>query len=143
MSKAMAKRAEEGEAKGIVEGIEQKKTRKGEEYWIVTIDGERYSLWNKDYFEQLQEGDLVAYRWRESGDFKKIVEIERIGNDLEEREKKLTKMGCLKYAVELAASAFNLDETKKLSFALEAAEAFERYIMGLEGRPKTHRENEK
>ncbi|MEM3389710.1 MAG: hypothetical protein QW491_09910 [Thermoproteota archaeon] len=136
----MAKRAEEGEAKGIVEGIEQKKTRKGEEYLLITIGGERYSLWNKDYFDQLNEGDLVAYKWRESGDFKKIVDIERISDDLELRERKLTRMGCLKYAVELVANSSDLDENEKVAFVIEAAEAFERYITSLQSRPKTQRE---
>lgn len=125
-----------GEGRGVIEGIEQRRTRKGEHYLVLTIDGERYSLWNKDYFDQVQEGDVVAYKWRESGDFKKLVEIERLGNDLELRERRLTRMGCLKYAIELAASFFDSDPNRKVEFALEAAERFERYIMGLDNEPK-------
>lgn len=139
----MPRRKEEVEGTGIVEGIEQKKTRKGEQYLLVTINGERYSLWDEDYFDQFREGDLVAYKWRESGDFKKIVEIERITDELERRERTLTRMGCLKYAVELAASALNLEESKKVAFALETAAAFERYVMGLQSGNQARRESEK
>jgi hypothetical protein len=123
----------EMQGRGIIEEIEERESKNGQSYLAITIDGERYSLWDKKYFEQINEGDLVAYKWKQSGNFKNITEIERMENDLslDIRERKLTRMGCLKYAIELASALNELDANDRIGYAIEAAQAFERYVMAL------------
>jgi len=134
---------DEKEGRGIIESIKEKKTKSGEKYLALTIDGERYSLWDKDYFNQIQEGDLVTYKWKQSGNFKKITEIERIENpELDLRERKLIRMGCLKYATELISGLNGFDVADRISYTIEAAQVFEKYVMALIEEAKEEKKQE-
>ena len=61
--------------KGEIEKIWKNNTSDGRRYNVLQIGGERYSLWEEDYFDKLQEGQALEFDFRESGEFKNISRI--------------------------------------------------------------------
>ena len=104
----------------------------GREYVSVNIDGEKFSLWDKEYFGKLKAGDTVEYKWRQSGRYKNITEIEPTnthsypGNN-DDRNGQIARMSCLKSASELLANA-HMDPLDKATLALDIAKKYEAYI---------------
>ncbi len=121
--------------KGIIDRIWQNKTKDEKNYWVLNIDGQNYSVWDKKYIEGLQEGAMVEYEWATSGDFKKIVEIRKIdGQPTREREDKLharnqqiIRMSCIKSATMLVSNSDG-DPDEKGTMTLGLARKFERYV---------------
>jgi len=61
--------------KGEIEKIWKNQTNDGRRYNVLQIGGERYSLWEEDYLDKLQEGQALEFDFRNSGDFKNISRI--------------------------------------------------------------------
>jgi hypothetical protein len=61
--------------KGEIEKIWKNHTSDGRRYNVLQIGGERYSLWEEDYLDKLQEGQALEFDFRESGEFKNINRI--------------------------------------------------------------------
>ena len=61
--------------KGEIEKIWKNETADGRRYNVLQIGGERYSLWEEDYLDKLQEGQALEFDFRNSGDFKNISKI--------------------------------------------------------------------
>jgi hypothetical protein len=61
--------------KGEIEKIWKSQTSDGRRYNVLQINGERYSLWEEDYLDKLQEGQTLEFDFRESGDFRNISRI--------------------------------------------------------------------
>ena len=61
--------------KGEVEKLWKNKTEDGRKYEVFQINGERYSLWEEDYLDKIQEGQALEFDYKESGDFKNITKI--------------------------------------------------------------------
>jgi len=53
---------------GIVEDVEKRRLKEGHEYAVVTIDGRRYEVWDREIYEQLLEGAEIEYRFRKTAD---------------------------------------------------------------------------
>jgi hypothetical protein len=95
--------------KGEIEKIWKNETADGRRYEVLQIGGERYSLWEEDYLDKLQEGQTLEFDFRESGDFKNISQIyepkdtgkepsseEKPPEYSDQRTRKTIRMSCLK-----------------------------------------------
>lgn len=94
----------------------------------------RYSLWDENYIDQIQEGQPLEFDFKESGDFKNITDIydgsegthgkPDYGNT---RLNKITKMSCLKSASQvLAGSGITYEDGADKT--IEIARKFEKYL---------------
>jgi len=116
--------------KGRIEKIWDNESRNGQRYLGLTIDGQRYTLWEDQYFDQLQEGDVIDFEWKKSGRFKNITEIKYNNEDNNYPEKKLKsiiRMSCLKSASELISDS-DVETGKRADMAIDFARKFEDYI---------------
>ncbi len=115
--------------RGIIEKIWENESKKGQPYLTLLIDGERYSLWDKKHFADLEEGDEVIYQWKQSGDFRNISAIQRVETDgFSATQKRITRMGCLKYASSIV-SLSDVDLKEKADYTIAMARDFERYVL--------------
>jgi hypothetical protein len=121
--------------KGKIDKIWQNETADGRRYDVLQIGGEKYSLWDEKYFGRIQEGQVLDFKFRESGDFRNITEIyEPTGQQTsdrkdyaQERLKKIIKMSCLKSASEVLSGS-KIPYADRAGKAIEIARRFERYI---------------
>ena len=116
--------------KGRIEKIWDNESRNGQRYLGLSIDGQRYTLWEEKYFDQLQEGEVIDFEWKKSGRFKNITEIKYNNEDNNYPEKKLKsiiRMSCLKSASELISDS-DVKTGKRADMAVEFARKFEDYI---------------
>jgi len=117
--------------RGKIESLELRRLKDGREYLSLDIDGERYSLWDKDYFDKIRLGDFVEYECKQSGRYRNITQIESTGLDYQDESRKrneqIARMSCLKSASEILANA-HMEPVEKAHLALDIARMFEAYI---------------
>lgn len=119
--------------KGIIEQVWENESRNGQPYLTVQIDGERYSVWDTQYFDQLQEGAEIEYQFRQSGNFRNITEVATLteNNDVplyqNGRDRQITRLSCLKSAAQILAPA-QIDPDAKRDLVIDTARVFERYV---------------
>ena len=120
--------------KGEVEKVWKNETEDGKRYEDFQIGGERYSLWEEDYLDRIQEGQSLEFDYKESGDFKNITEIYEQPGEVEkvpeygnQRLKKTIKMSCLKSASRILAGT-KVPYLNRADRAIEIARKFEKYI---------------
>ena len=113
------------EVKGKIEKISERKTRNGKRYWVITVDGKEYSVWDEDLIKGLSIGDLVEISWTEAGKFLNVNKIEKL-LDGQGRIKQIIKLSCLRLAIELLSNSKNPRPERVLS----VARAFEDYVNG-------------
>jgi len=105
--------------KGIIEQVWENESRNGQPYLTVQIDGERYSVWDTQYFDQLQEGAEIEYQFRQSGNFRNITEVAALteNNDVpmyqNGRDRQITRLSCLKSAAQILSPA-QIDTFRKM-----------------------------
>ena len=119
--------------KGIIEQIWENKSRNGQAYLTVQIDGERYGVWDTKYFDQLQVGGEIEYDFRQSGNFKNITDLRPLDGQPSapyqpnHRDRQITRLSCLKSASEILAPVhLNVDSKREL--VVDTARYFERYV---------------
>lgn len=122
--------------KGTIEQVWENESRNGDTYLAVQIGGERYTVWDQQYFGQLQEGSEIEYDFRQSGDFKNITEVRSPGQSEAEpgapsysnsRDRQITRLSCLKSAARVLAPA-QLEPEDKRDQVIDMARTFETYI---------------
>ena len=121
--------------KGTIEQVWENESRNGQAYLAVQIDGERYSVWDQQYFDQIREGAEIDYEFRQSGDFKNITEVRGAGEPEphdggfyhNSRDRQITRLSCLKSAAEIVAPV-HLDPELKRDLVIDTSRAFERYV---------------
>lgn len=119
--------------RGTIEQVWENESRNSQQYLTVQIDGERYSVWDTEYFDQLQEGAVIEYEFRQSGNFKNITEVysptqnEAAPLYQNSRDRQITRLSCLKSAAEIIAPAQFEPDTKR-DLVIETARVFERYV---------------
>ena len=106
------------------------------QYLTVQIDGERYSVWDADYFGRFEQGVEVEYDFRQSGNFKNITEVngltESHGTEDQpmyhnNRDLRITRLSCLKSAAGIIAPA-RMEPDAKRDLVIDTARVFERYV---------------
>lgn len=128
--------------RGKIEHIWQNDLPDGRTYLSLTIEGEKYSLWDKKYFDKLKEGQVVDFEFKRSGDYNNITEIDidSFMNFPEQQERKsnphpnqkdqqIMKMSCLKSACYLVRDVCS-DIDRKVDLTLDVARQFEKYLTG-------------
>jgi hypothetical protein len=120
--------------KGEIEKIWKNETADGRKYEVLQIGGERYSLWEEDYLDKLQEGQTLEFDFKESGDFKNITEIygpsrneEKEPGYEDQKLKKTIRMSCLKSASRVLIGS-KIPYQNRADKAIEIAKKFEKYI---------------
>ncbi len=118
--------------KGVIEKVWDKLDRKGGRYLVLQIAGERYSLWDEQRMNGLEEGIVVEYEWKQAGRYKNISTIEldpdySATHRAQKRDRDVVRMSCLKSAAALLSSA-DADPEKKGQLTLDLARQFERYV---------------
>lgn len=139
--------------KGEVEKIWPNRTESGKRYNVIEVGGQRYSLWDADYFDKIEKGEQVEFEYKQSGKYKNIVkfcngsepgpgnggnggnytENNGPGNGGEEygmdRMTKMVRMSCLKSASPLVAGT-KVAYDERADKTIEMAMKFEKYIHG-------------
>ena len=120
--------------KGEVEKVWKNETADGRKYEVFQINGERYSLWEEDYLDRIQEGQTLEFDFKESGDFKNITEIYGLPDEGEkepdygnQKLKKTIRMSCLKSASRILTGS-KIPYQNRAEKAIEIARKFEKYI---------------
>lgn len=120
--------------KGEVEKVWKNETEDGRRYEVFQIGGDRYSLWEEDYLDRIQEGQTLEFDFRESGEFKNITKIyENPENEPKEPEyadqklKKTIRMSCLKSASRVLIGS-KIPYQNRADRAIEIAKKFEKYL---------------
>ena len=124
--------------KGIVDKVWENKTDDGKAYLVVRIGQNKYSVWDKKYMENLNEGAAVEYEYTQSGKFKKITDMKKIelepGFDPLERRSRdrngqeIVRMSCIRSAAALVAD-FGAPPEEKADITLGLARRFEKYVI--------------
>ncbi len=126
--------------RGIIDQVWENESRNGQKYLTVQIEGERYSVWDTEYFDILAPGATIDYDVRQSGNFRHLTDIEQVDNhelppyQPNNKEKQIARMSCLKSASEILAPV-QLDPDSKREMVIDTARYFERYVF--EGDPGT------
>ncbi len=120
--------------KGEVEKVWKNETEDGRRYEVFQIGGERYSLWEEDYLDRIQEGQTLEFDFKESNDFKNITKIYELPEN-EPKEpgyedpklKKTIRMSSLKSASRVLIGS-RIPYQNRADRAIEIAKKFEKYI---------------
>jgi len=115
--------------KGTIEKIWENQRKDGEKYWVLAIDGQRYSVWEESLLAGLNPGDAVDFSYTTSGRYKKITRMARAEELQEKRSREIVRMSCIRSAAELVANSEDSPE-KKAELVLKLARQFEQHILG-------------
>jgi hypothetical protein len=118
--------------RGLIDKVWENQDRKGRNYLVVEIAGDRYSLWNGDLMDQIEEGMVVEYEWKQSGKYKNITSLEADSAfsataRANKRDRDMVRMSCLKSAASLLAGS-ELEPDQRGDLTLQLAKQFEEYI---------------
>jgi hypothetical protein len=58
---------------GILENVEKRRLKEGHEYAVVTIDGLKYEVWDRDIYDQLLEGSEIECRFRKTANDRLLI----------------------------------------------------------------------
>ena len=121
--------------KGEVEKVWKNETQDGRRYEVLQINGDRYSLWEEDYLDRVQEGQSLEFDFRESGEFKNITKIyekpesgsEEKRNEYDGRNRKIVRMSCLRSASKVLTGS-RIPSQERAEKTIEIAKKFEKYV---------------
>ena len=118
--------------KGKIDKIWENESKDGKKYWVLSINGKRYSVWDEDYLNGVDEGAMVEYNWKKSGKYQNITELRKIRSEdpyLIQKDEQIVRMSCLKSASELL-SGMDMEPEKKADMAIGIARKFQKYVKG-------------
>ena len=72
--------------KGKISKMWINKLDDGKRYAVLSINGERYALWDEQYLNSFKEGDTVSYDFSEEGKYKNIDNIAKIQPEPEKKK---------------------------------------------------------
>jgi len=126
---------------GTVDKIWHNHRTDGSEYWVLAIDGQRYSTWDKSMIANILEGDSVEFAFTDSGRYLSLTALKRTGDSIFTTVDKLrispeslctVRMSCLSTAAEMLKDTTLLPE-QKVALALNMAKKMENHILGPQG----------
>jgi hypothetical protein len=109
--------------------------RNGKPYWVLRIDGERYTVWNPEQLQGVEEGSLVVYEYKQSGRYRNITGLipvrpaESAQPYVSERDLRVIRLSCLRSATQMLYN-IEMNWEEKIKSTLDLAREFERYVIG-------------
>jgi len=100
----------ENDMQGTIGKIWQNQRQDGSQYWVLSIDGQRYTTFAKELAEGISEGDRVEFSFFNSGGYRKIAAIQRLSSraptatnnsPLSGESLRIIRMNCLRTAAEM------------------------------------------
>lgn len=122
---------------GTVSKIWRNEREDGSEYWVLSINGRRYSVFDLDLVKGISEGDFVEFSYAKSGKYRNIVYIKRASPEgfvtadtpvLPPEPIRILRMSCLRTAAELL-NGTKLSVQDRLSNLLETATQLEEHVL--------------
>jgi hypothetical protein len=120
--------------KGRISRIWTNERKDGTKYWVLSIDGQRYSVWDQKLVEGLNQGDAVDFEFKQSGNFRNIIKLSRIKEQTyaNDAQKQIVRMSCLRSAAELLSNS-GLVYDVRVKETLKAANKFEQWVIENKG----------
>lgn len=117
----------------------------GKKYEVLSINGERYAIWDERYLNSFKEGDTVSYDFSEKGKYKNIDNIAKVEPEPKKstkyeslntkiitpayrKDRQIVRMSCLKNAIFATQDMIDIDLNKKTDTIVDVARKFEDYI---------------
>ena len=122
---------------GTIGKIWQNQRQDGSQYWVLSIDGQRYTTFAKELAEGISEGDRVEFSFYNSGRYRKIAAIQRLpsrattatkNSPLSAGSLRIIRMNCLRTAAEMLKDSKLLPE-QRLSVVTTIAQQFQQYVL--------------
>jgi len=122
---------------GIVDRIWHNQRADGSEFWVLSIDGQRYSTWDKNLVASVQEGDSVEFAFTESGRYRNLTALKRTGASafttadklrISPESLRIVRMNCLRNAAEMLKDTTLLPE-QKVALAINMAQELENHVL--------------
>ncbi|MCI0330688.1 MAG: hypothetical protein L0196_07020 [candidate division Zixibacteria bacterium] len=154
---------------GQIEDIEVKFSRRGKRYATVTIDGQIYSAWDKEFIKTYHVGDKIQFTYEINGKFANLRDIELIEpakerppngdgkegaptseDDIDafleydtRKNRQIARLSCLRSATSIvtAANQGEMDLEDMAKYTIDLSKTFEKYVLNL-GRKKKRKEKE-
>lgn len=133
---------------GTVDKIWHNQRADGSEYWVLSIDGKRYSTWDKNMVAHIREGDSVEFTFTDSGRYRNLTALKRLSGSVPTTVDKMAprpeslrtvKMNCLRTAAEMLKDTTLLPE-QKVALAINMAQELENHVLRpLDGCPQPER----
>ena len=128
--------------RGKVERIWRSKLDNGI-YWILSIDGQRYTYGRHELPGGMREGSQVDYLYRETEGYRSLSRLSVIGQRTQgsrqrespsrdyqsERDRRLFRASCLRSATQMIYE-IDMKWEDKVRETLNLAKQFERYVIG-------------
>ena len=130
--------------KGKVSRIWHNLGADGSEYWVLSIDGQRYSTWDNNMISNVHEGDLVEFAFSPSGRYRNLTALNRlpappftIANKvmISPESLRVVRMNCLRTAAEMLNEASLLYDQKSET-VITVAKKLENFVLSS---PETRR----
>jgi len=122
---------------GTIGKIWQNQRQDGSQYWVLSIDGQRYTTFAKELAEGISEGDRVEFSFYNSGRYRKIAAIQRLphaastaanSSPLSAESLRIIRMNCLRTAAEMLKDSKLLPE-QRLSVVTTIAQRLQQYVL--------------
>ncbi len=122
---------------GKVDNVWKNERADGSEYWVVSIDGKRYSTWDGTVAGNVQSGDPVEFAFTTSGRYRNLTALKRapVGSapadelvQLPPEPVRIIRMNCLRTAAEMLKDSTLLPE-QKASMAIALAARLEAHVL--------------
>jgi len=129
------------QVQGTVQRVWCNRRADGSKYWVFSIDGRRYSTWNRDMAEGIRVGDRVEFAFTDSGRYRNLTALTRLPASrpwsadslgMQPKSLRVVRMNCLRIAAELVKETTLLPE-QKLAIATTMAKRLERHVLRTEG----------
>ena len=115
---------------GTVENVWENTREDGTVYWVLTIDGRRYSAFDPDLVQDVGPGDRVEFSYTSSGRYKNLLAIRRLTDQPEHPSEtvRIVRMNSLRTAAELLRDS-SLTPDQRAVAAIDIAEKLECHIL--------------
>jgi len=122
---------------GRVDRVWRNERADGSEYWVLSVDGERYSTWDKDVIANVHEGDLVEFAFARSGRFRNLTALRKLTGPMPAgssspaptaRAQRRIRLHCLRTAAGMLKDATLLPE-QKVSLVMAIAGQLEQHVL--------------
>ncbi len=124
--------------RGTIERVWENERADGSKYWVVSIDGKRYSTWDPGLLQGIQSGDAVEFTFTTSGRYKNLLAIKKLDDQqfrtadtlvVNPEALRIVRMNCLRTAAEMLKDTTLLPE-QKVSMAISMAQRLEAHVLG-------------